>query len=322
MRWRSWAVNLALAAGTLLLLFAAAEVGLRVVLLRNLNPFVPDPEIGYRLKPDFEGLYPRQWVRTDAHGMRIPLDQGTDAGGELLFIGDSVAFGFGVLAEESFPYVAGRALGEADQVAVAAVPGYNLGQSLALLRESADRVRPRLVVFALVVNDIPGAANPATYGDIDPHAARAARGGVLSRSVFAAFIERRLRRIEARFDPPDEVETAAAMAEVTDFQAQLPAAAVAAFDAQWEELEAMQPQVGVPFYVVVCPYRQQVEGDAGDAFQRFAVGRCGGGPLVCLDPLEELRAAGGKLFNGASSYHYDPRGHRILGEWLARQLDR
>lgn len=320
MKGRALAVNLAVAAATVLVLFLAAEAGLRFVFLRQLNPFTPDPEIGYRLKTDFDGVYPRVWVRTDSAGRRVPQDQERDAGGELLFIGDSVTFGFGVAAEDSFPYVVGRALGEPEQVADAAVPGYNLAQSLVLLRENVARERPRLVIFGLVVNDIPGADRAATYEDIDPAAARANRGGFLSWSAFAAFIDRRLRRIEARFDPPPEATTT--LADVRDFDAEMTPEAVAAFDAQWRQLEQAQLRLGVPVYVLICPFRQQVEGTSGDAFQRFAARRCSGGPLVCLDPLGVMRAAGGTLFNGASSYHYNPRGHRILGTWLAERIGR
>lgn len=320
MRWRSTAVNASLAVGTVLLLCVAAELMLRFLLLGNLNPFTPDPELGFRLKTDFEGLYPRAWVRTDGNGLRVPMDQDGDSGGRLLFGGDSVTFGFGVAAEQSFPYVTGRALGAPHDVAIAAVPGYNLGQALALLRENVSRQRPRLVVVGLVVNDIGSAADSATYTDIDPHAARSERGGFLSHSLFVAFLERRLRRIAARNDTPDERNSA--FVAVDDFATWLPEETVAAFDAQWGQLEALQLETGVPIYVLLCPYREQVDGVAGDAYQAFVAERCAGSPLRCLDPLAVMRASGSaeELFNGVSTYHYTPRGHRVLGEWLAGHL--
>lgn len=320
MRGRDLAINLGLALAGLLAVALAAELGLRTVLLRNLNPFRPDPEIGFRLKSSFEGTYPRVRVRTDAHGRRVPLHQDAAGGGRWLFIGDSVTFGFGVAVEESYPYVTGRALGDPDGVAVAAVPGYNLGQTLAVLEENLELAVPELVVVGLVVNDLGSAAHPASYEDIDPHAARAARGGLFARSMLVSFIERRLQRVAASFEPPRE--SAAGLADVADFDLELPAADRVAFDAQWAQLQAVQRRVGRPFYVLICPYRQQVESpEAATAFQRFAVARCGEGPLRCLDPLEWMRQhAAEELFNGDSSYHYNERGHALLGAWLSERL--
>lgn len=321
MRVPRLAVNIGLALVTVIALFVAAELALRLVLLRNLNPFEPDPEVGYRLKASFDGVYPRAWVRTDSLGRRIPRQQAGDATGEMLFVGDSVTFGFGVSAEESFPFVAGRQLGQPRTVTVAAVPGYNLEQVLALLEESFEQASPRWVVYGLVVNDIGSARTPATYADIDPHAARSAAGGPLSWSMFAAFVERRIRRIELRFQPPEELREQAD--EDYDRMQHLDAEAVAAFDAQWGRLEAMAEAAGVPFYVLICPYRQQVHGSAGAAFQRFAAARCAAGSLECLDPLPAfLAAADEPLFNGTSAFHYSPRGHELLGRWLAERLGR
>ena len=85
MKARQLATNIGLTLLTLLLLFIVAEVGLRLLLSRNLNPFEPDPELEFRLRSSFDGVYPRTWVRTDSLGRRIPAEQTVDATGRKLF---------------------------------------------------------------------------------------------------------------------------------------------------------------------------------------------------------------------------------------------
>ena len=75
-------------------------------------------------------------------------------------------------------------------------------------------------------------------------------------------------------------------------------------------------------WVVVLPFRQQIEAaDPNRAWQRFVARRCTGSPLRCIDPLETLREHRDRpLFNGRSSYHFNPEGHRLLAEWLDARL--
>ena len=108
---------------------------------------------------------------------RIPVDATEPAGERLLFVGDSVTFGFGVLAEESYGYRVGEVLDDAAGVAVAAVPGYNLEQVIGALRRELATRKPELVIYGLVLNDVYGTPRPLTYEDIAPHASRIAEGG-------------------------------------------------------------------------------------------------------------------------------------------------
>ncbi len=97
-----------------------------------------------------EGLHDRARqipVRTDAWGLRIPMDADSAgaAPGGIAAIGCSCTFAHGVAAESSYVYQAARLLG---------LPPSNLGvcayssvTSLLLLEEQIDRLRPRVVVY-------------------------------------------------------------------------------------------------------------------------------------------------------------------------------
>ncbi len=314
-------INVALATGIFLGLCVAAEVALRVVLLGKYNPFERDATLGVRLKSDYDGAYPRVRVRTDAHGRRIPADQNVDATGRFLFVGDSVTFGFSIESQYTFPILIADRLGERADATVAAVPGYNLEQVIGLMRENLARVRPEFVVYGLVVNDVNSALTPTTYEALDPSAARAAQGGLLSRSAFAAFLQRRLRRVSLRFITQPEPEQRADNV-IRDYSTQLPRDADAAFRRQWRELEALQREADVPFYVFVAPYALQVDEEPGmRALQDYVAELCVDSPLLCIDPLDEfLDAAGEPLFTAGSSYHYNETGHVLMAEWLLEQL--
>jgi hypothetical protein len=290
-----------------------------VGLSRGLNPFQPDAEHGFRLKSNFDGVYPRVRVRTDAGGHRIPVAQQGDATGRFLFIGDSVTFGFSVPAGVAFPWRIAKARGNVADATVAAVPGYNLDQVLAAARAQITRQRPEWILYGLVVNDLTSSTRPLRYADIDPHAARA--GGWLSGSYLISFIERRLTRIRLRFDPEDADEEANGKPGDPRDPINLPAESIEAFDRQWAALENLQREVDVPVLVLICPYRQQVEEGSNDGFQRFVQQRCAGSNLICLDPLQELREnADQGLYTGGSSYHFSERGHELVAQWLLPQL--
>jgi len=317
---RELLLNIGLALGMFLVMCVAAELGLRYVLLSKYNPFEPDAALGVRLKRDFDGAYPRVRVRTDAYGRRIPGDQEGDATGRYLFIGDSVTFGFSMLARESFPALVGEQLGKRADATVAAVPGYNLEQALGLARENVQLARPDFIVYGLVVNDVGSALAPATYEGLDPAAARARGGGFLAQSAFVAFVQRRLTRLSMRFAEPETEQRARNV--VREYPSDLPAGTDAAFRAQWLDLESFQRQVGVPVFVFVAPFAFQVYEEPGmRGLQDYVDTLCAGSNLTCLDPLELFLANSNEpLFTRGSSYHYTQAGHALLADWLARRL--
>lgn len=119
-----------------------------------------DPRILFEMRPGFDGYSEGTTVRTNSRGLRereltLAPSQGTT---RVLFLGDSVTFGSGVLAEEAFPRLLEPALSEAGAGRVetlnAGVVGYNTLQELGRLEEVGLAYRPDVVVLTFLVNDL------------------------------------------------------------------------------------------------------------------------------------------------------------------------
>ena len=131
--------------------------------------FLPDARAGYRLRPGFNGVDVARSgefqvpVAIDAHGLRTAGASPADAGG-VLAAGDSLTFGEGVHAHQTFPARLEELL--ALPVANAGVPGYSSRQAAALATELLPRLRPRLVLITLSAPwDLHRCAEPFTYKD-------------------------------------------------------------------------------------------------------------------------------------------------------------
>ena len=269
MKAKATVINLLLATTSLVLMLLGAETGLRVLISR-FNPFEPDLQLGYRLKSGFDGLYPRTVVRTDAAGHRIPAGVRQPASGKLLFLGDSVTFGFGVPAEDSFPFVLGDRLERNGDITNAAAPGYNLGQIVGILREQLARRRPEIIVYGLCLNDIGSAATRLEYNDIDPHRSRREHGSLLSRSLLLAFVERRLGRLAEALAIGTE-ESSSRASFLRDFPSQELRGAAEAFDRQWTELEQIQERSQIPLLGSLRPAAGAKRSDPLQRYQQHAL---------------------------------------------------
>jgi hypothetical protein len=114
--------------------------------------FQPDVESGYTLRPGFRG---REIARSDEYDNEVAIDghglrdhsHVPAARPVVLAIGDSMTFGQGVTAEESWPAVLERALGV--RVYDAGVPGYGSPQMRSRLRRLLPVLHPDLVIVAL-----------------------------------------------------------------------------------------------------------------------------------------------------------------------------
>ena len=322
-RPRSLAMGMALVVVGAVVALLTLEGTLRLVLEHYLNPFEPDAELGYRLKPSFAGRYPWVSVRTDEEGYRVARRPGSSSGRKILFVGDSVTFGFGVEAQDAYPLRFGESIGRAADVVNAAVPGYNLQQVLLTTERFLKRQTPEFIVYGLCLNDISGAAAPATYADIDPHRRRVDRGGVLSSSFLVSFVERRFDRLARRFGPaaPAEEDVGPLLQNLSSPDL---GESVRAFDHQWGELQDLRRRTGIPIVVLILPYRQQIV-DHPDwrAPQEFLGRKCADGEVRCLDPwsvlIEHKREP---LYNGSSSMHFSPMGHRLIAAWLVNSMAR
>jgi lysophospholipase L1-like esterase len=129
-----------------------------------------DPELGWhnrrsvRLRhrqSDFDVM-----VQLDATGHRVT--PGGSSGPPIVFVGDSIAFGWGVNARDTFVSRVGHALDR--RTVNLGVPGYGTDQSyLALLRHRQQSLlNSALVIYVLTANDVFEVTQGRMYGRAKP----------------------------------------------------------------------------------------------------------------------------------------------------------
>jgi hypothetical protein len=127
------------------------------------NPFRPDAELGWALRPDWtavdEGPDYRVTVSTNALGMRGGPASVRPVPGvvRVLVVGDSFAFGHGVEDGEGFARrleALWRAEGRSVELLNAAVPGYGTDHHRVWLHRHGFALEPDLVLLALCQNDV------------------------------------------------------------------------------------------------------------------------------------------------------------------------
>ena len=117
------------------------------------------PSIIYELNPNLAGSFLQRPVRTNAHGMRdrgfrFEKPPGTH---RVVGLGDSVMFGWGVAAEESYMGILADELQtrqSAVEVLNFAVPGYNTVMEVATFRAKALAFDPDVVLLHVIRNDM------------------------------------------------------------------------------------------------------------------------------------------------------------------------
>jgi len=163
---------LIVASSTILTLVLAEGVVLRGVLryngLSDLAIYERDIELGWTIVPNARGWHAALdfglWLRSDEHGFRSPVDDGPappvpEGAQQILVLGDSFAFGWGVAADRMFSTELERQLsprGRPYAVRTAAVPGYSTDQEYLQWRRLSTHVHPDRVVLLFHQSDPPG----------------------------------------------------------------------------------------------------------------------------------------------------------------------
>ncbi len=139
-----------------------------------------DPVVGYELKRSFAYSFHDALAHVDADGLRRRAgpERAPDAP-RVLLVGDSVAFGYGVLDDETYAAQLEQLLaGTLDDPAAAPVvrtlacPGWNHRSSLRKLRTELARLAPDVVLYLAVNNDLDDATTVTETGQrrvwVDP----------------------------------------------------------------------------------------------------------------------------------------------------------
>jgi len=323
---------------------AAAELALRVLPigppahdLRGLHEVRPD-------RPWLFGMRPGAVVRgpggvryaANADGFRDrayarPKPPGTF---RIVVLGCSMAFGYGVALEETFPKVlearlAALAPREHVEVLNLSVSGYNPYTEAALFADVGVRYQPDLVLVQFGINDL---NDPTLHFD----AATTARLGTVPDAAFpdpqhrlppppqpslAARICRSLRLCLLLVNPAPRLPDAALLRASIVPHDDPSEAELTWLRARYDDIARAAADIGARFAIVAFPYSAQLDGKASDRVQAriAALGRDAGWTTIDLLPaFREAAQSGTSLF--VDIWHASAAGHRVAAETVLAQL--
>lgn len=208
----------ALVVGSVLAILLAFELSCRVshgpmgrvIISEETTRKSENRRLRFELRPD-SVLQVEVEYRINAEGLRGPEVELEKPEGvrRVAVLGDSIAFGYWVAEEDTFPRqlesMLNEVRGDGPRVEVLSfgVPGYRLDQEIETLRARALPFAPDVVVVAFCLNDFEGLFS-YELGIVQDRAARRRsllgrlREGVLSRSYFFGWVEYRLAEADAR----------------------------------------------------------------------------------------------------------------------------
>ncbi len=134
------------------------------------------PVLGFTLQKNLRGVrqfYPGQLdytVDTNSQGFRGPEWDLSRKRKNVVILGDSFAFGWGVAWEETMGQVLERELRKSDpawQVINLAMPGWSIREAVAALELYRDALKPVAVIYIFCPNDIDGMTPPLPDGTYD-----------------------------------------------------------------------------------------------------------------------------------------------------------
>lgn len=175
------------------------DLGLRPFVEPKTDLFVPDRELGWRPRPGATAEWGYVRVAINAKGLRGPEVSWEKPEGvfRVLYLGDSVTFGYGVeRVDDTYPYLVEaeleQRLGTEVETVNSGVGGWSPWQQYAYLRREGLRYRPDLLVVGFVLNDVTEKLSLVPFGgeDYGWQLARSARSwldGWLSRSALVSF---------------------------------------------------------------------------------------------------------------------------------------
>jgi lysophospholipase L1-like esterase len=338
----------AIAIGCVLLVFAAEGV-LRIAMplwqefySGRFMRVVPVP--GYGLvttgRPGFDGYFSqnngdfRVRLQINEFGFRNP-DPVEEAEGRIWFIGDSMAFGWGVEQNQMYSSVAGTLL-NAPTYNVAS-PGTDVCGYQALLARTLRRASPRAVIVGLILeNDIgdydcraEAQSSPTEVVqpgfDVRVTSIKGLKIFLMRNSALYNFFAVSLKRV-AFIN-----EALISIGLIAKGHAYRPANTLAGFDrvirrtaGELANVKAQLP-AHIPFAVLIAPARFEIH-DRDPAFQkvrREIVRALAARGIAVIDPIKEFIAAGFKPTHFAHDGHWSPLGHKIAGRavasWLRQQ---
>ncbi len=338
-------VAMAFAIGCLLLAFTAEGV-LRIVMphwqefysgrfMRIIS--VPDRGLVATGRPGFDGYFSqnngdfRVRLQINKFGFRHP-DPIDKAEGRVWFVGDSMAFGWGVEQNEMYSSVAGSLLNTPTYNV--ASPGTNVCGYQALLARTLKHARPRAVIIGMILeNDIGdydcrAEAQSSSAEAVQPESDNnvttisGLKVFLMQKSALYNFFAVSLKRVAFINEALIRVGL------VKRGHTYRPANTGAGFDrvikrtaGELANLKAQLP-APVPFAVLIAPARFEIR-DGDPAFKKVRLGlvrELAALGIAVIDPINEFLAAGFQPTHFAHDGHWSPLGHRIAAQAVAGWL--
>ena len=318
---------LALALGVVLAV-AVAEIILAHTHFIDTPPglFRPSPGRSFEHRPNFRGKDIRgNLIQINSRGLRDKeyLIPKPPVAYRILVLGDSVAFGDGIRAEDTFVKKLEESLnpnpaGKTVEVLNAGVRGYNTFQELGLLREMGLKYEPDLVLVAYVLNDAEPLHKQA--GLIDRKYSRLIRikNFVKQHSYLYAFLRRNLELARHRVTPGEFLET-------YDRQFDPDNPGWMASKNSLEEMKILTDAGGIKLLVVVFPRLTGLGSNQiypAQKIQDQVVLTARGLGIDTLDILPSLKGydAESLKLTKTDTFHLNPRGNQIIAETLATYI--
>jgi len=321
------------------------DLGLRPFVEPKTRLFVPDAELGWRPRPGVKTEWGHVRVEINAKGLRGPEVAWTKPAGTLriLYLGDSVTFGFGLeRVEDTYPYVVGAALEQQLETPVetvnSGVGGWSPWQQYAYLQRDGLRYQPDVIVVGFVLNDITEKFSLLRFGGTSSgwHLSRVAQSRLdhwLSQSAIVSFAREGIAQFRFGADvfvgaqryEAEEVRWLAAHARGERLRR--------AWEITFENLEkifATASDHGIGAVLAVFPYAFQLDepattGAPQQMLREFAEAR--GIPYLDLMPALAAEARAGSESGGAGvralyldPAHFSTRGNRAVGAAIAEFL--
>jgi lysophospholipase L1-like esterase len=353
---RSFWGNLLLVVASLVVTIVLFDLVLLLVLgpVRVIEDFYqPDPRFGYRMRSNLEFRFASPYhgydatVRTNSLGLRdgevaSPKPAGTL---RILLLGDSMTAGLEVDKDQTFEAVAEKALARQRPVEVinAGVRGYNLDNIIGWLHSEGLGLEPDLVIYFFTDNDI---TSEAAWSPAGSDISRGFKiSGLVGRLATYSHVLDRVTVLRQRWEVRRQRDDPRRATGPT----YLPGGLVSCFsyhdfDAQAgfrltaqriERLHDLCAAQGIPFWLATTPQREEIEPEAQARLASLVPARLDfDGVTRFLDwvaqrldtPRFDATAAFRTALpqDGTYWYHRDghlnPRGHRLLGEQLARAI--
>ncbi len=308
--------------------------------LSGLHEFRPDREWLFRGRPGVEGEILGTNYKINSDGFRGPVHAipRPPGGLRIVVLGDSIAFGFGVREEQTFPRVLEALLAERAPAAEVEVinlgtGGYSAWNEARLLEDVGVAYEPDLVLVQFSINDlndpsihfgaqtklilgnIPDAAfpDPTRRTGVDPVRQLFVRACHVSKLCTALRL-RTAARIKPKRRSREYIRAFKEPVERTD------RVEWRWLEDRYDEMAATTAAAGAQFAVLAFPYQQQLIGRKAHPVSQHLESMAQKGGWLLIDPLARFREARGSKRLFMDLWHPTILGHRIAAEELLHGL--